>query len=303
MQEIKKYSKIDTIPNGVASEVVQQGCLVLEGGAFRGLYNQGVMDAFMLNDINIHTVIGVSAGALAGMNYVSGQIGRSARVNLGFRNDSRYIGARALKNGHSIVNLDFLMHTYEKYEPLDVKRLNSDNRHFIAVATNCIDGETFYFDKDNCSNILDAVKASASMPYITPMVDVDGFPCLDGGCSCKIAYKWALDHDFDKIIVIKTRERGFRKDNKVHKSAYKFYKNYEEFAEILSKSDINYNKQCDEIDRLEEEKRIMVIAPSKPVTVSRIEKDIEKLGDLYWLGYNDAINMLDDVKNYLEVNP
>ena len=89
----KVYSRLDEIPKGTASDKITEGCLVLEGGAFRGLYTQGFLDAMMENDINLSCVIGVSAGALSGMNYVSGQIGRSGRINLGFRHDSRYIGA------------------------------------------------------------------------------------------------------------------------------------------------------------------------------------------------------------------
>ena len=90
------YSKMDQIPQGNASENITEGCLVLEGGAFRGLYTQGVLDAMMQNDINLSCVIGVSAGALGGLNYVSGQIGRSARINLSYRHDSRYVGVKAL---------------------------------------------------------------------------------------------------------------------------------------------------------------------------------------------------------------
>lgn len=299
MKEIKKYSGLSKIPSGTAGNQIQKGCLVIEGGAFRGLYNQGVLDAMMENDINIHTVIGVSAGALAGMNYVSGQIGRSARANLGYRFDSRYVGIKALKNSRSILDVGFLLDTFEEYEPLDCARLESEDRHFVAVTTNCITGKTAYYDKDNCSNILDAIKASASMPYITPMVDIDGVPCLDGGCSCKIPYQWALDQEFEKIIVIKTRERGFRKNVKDNSIAKSFYKRYEAFAESLIHSDENYNRQCQELDELEANKRILVIAPSQPVRVGRIEKDLEKLGDLYWLGYHDTINQLEQIKKYL----
>jgi len=88
----KTYSGISKIPSGRASDKLTEGCLVLEGGAFRGLYTQGFLDALMLADINLSCVIGVSAGALGGANYVSGQIGRSARINLNYRADSRYIG-------------------------------------------------------------------------------------------------------------------------------------------------------------------------------------------------------------------
>ena len=69
------FRGLDQIPRGKASEDLIHGCLVLEGGAFRGLYTQGILDAMMLEDLNLDCVIGVSAGALSGVSYVSGQIG------------------------------------------------------------------------------------------------------------------------------------------------------------------------------------------------------------------------------------
>ncbi len=297
---IKKYDKLDEIPTGHASKTFTKGCLVLEGGAFRGLYSQGVMDALMMNNINFDCVIGVSAGAMGGMNYVSGQIGRSARVNLEYRNDPNYVGAEALVHSHSLLNLDFVLRKNEKLEPFDETFFYIPARRFIAVATDCNTGKAVYFEKGHCRNIYDAVKASASMPFISPMVDVDGTPCLDGGCSCKIPYNWAINSGYETIVVVKTRERGFRKSDRVGKAARKFYKNNQEFALALDMSDANYNKECDEIDILEEQGRIFVIAPSKPVTVKRVENNLNKLADLYWLGYNDTNNNLFALNKYIK---
>ncbi|MBL7575429.1 Predicted phospholipase, patatin/cPLA2 family [Peptoniphilus asaccharolyticus DSM 20463] len=300
VEKLKVYSKIDEIPRGQASENLTKGCLVIEGGAFRGVYNQGVLDAFMLNDFNFESVIGVSAGALAGINYVSGQIGRSARINLKYRHDSEYIGIKALRISHSPLNLDFILHTNNKIEELDRERFENSKQRFVAVATNCLTGEAEYFEKGKCSDILEAVKASASMPYLSPMVDLDGKPYLDGGCSCKIAYQWAIDQGYEKIIVIKTRERGFRKTVIEKKYHSVIYRNFPEFMEKFENSNAYYNMQCDEIDRLEKEKRIFVIAPSEPVRVGRLEPNIEKLGGLYWLGYNDAMADMESLKEYLK---
>ena len=202
----KVYSHLTEIPSGKAGSSITEGCLVLEGGAFRGLYTQGFLDAMMVNDINMRCTIGVSAGALGGMNYVAGQIGRSARTNLRFRHDSRYVGAKAVVHSHSLLDVSFLTEERGILEPLDKERFMQPDRQFIAVATNCLNGKAAYFEKGRCSDILQAVRASATMPFISPMVKIDGIPYLDGGCSCKIPYRWALKKGFKKIIVIKTRE-------------------------------------------------------------------------------------------------
>lgn len=295
----KTYSKMEDIPSGKAGDRITEGCLVLEGGAFRGLYTQGFLDAMMVHDINMRCVIGVSAGALGGMNYVSGQIGRSARINLGFRHDSRYVGAKAIIHGHSILDVGFLTEERGLFEPLDRERFERPERRFVAVATNCLNGETAYFEKGKCGDIVQAIRASATMPFISPMVMIDGVPYLDGGCSCKIPYQWALDQNYEKIVVIRTRDPAFRKKEKGGAAALRFYRHYPAFAQKLADSNRDYNRQCDEIERLHAEGRLMRLAPSMPVTVSRIEGDLEKLGALYQLGWNDCIDTLEEMRAYL----
>ena len=298
--QLRVYSKLNMIPEGKASEKLVDGCLVLEGGAFRGLYTQGFLDAMMQNDLNLSCVIGVSAGALAGMNYVAGQIGRSARTNLTFRHDQRYVGRRALVHNHSLLDVSFLTEDRGILEPLDKERFYRPEQRFIAVATNCLTGEPAYFEKGKCSNILEAVRASATMPYISPMVMIDEVPYLDGACSCKIPYQWAIDQEYSKIVVIKTRETSYRKTVKESKIALRYYRKYPELAHRLTTSDADYNAQCDEVEKLHSEGRIYRCAPSQPVTVRRVEKDMEKLGELYFLGYHDCLENIEGLKEYLE---
>ena len=295
----KVYEKLNDIPEGHARGRLTKGCLVIEGGAFRGLYNQGVMDFFMENNLNFECVIGVSAGAMAGLNYAAGQVGRSARCNLEFRHDPDYIGARALVHAHSPLNVDFAIQPNDKLDKLDESTFYDPARRFVAVATDCRSGKTVYFEKGKCRDILSAIKASASMPYVSPMVEVDGKLCLDGGCSCHIPYRWAIEQGYENIVVIKTRERGYRKKVKKSGMPQRFYKNYPEFVSKLENMNFDYNKECDQIDQLEKEGRIFVIAPSEHVTVKRVEGNMDKLGDLYWLGYEDAKRQLFSLNKYL----
>ncbi|MBR5049242.1 MAG: patatin-like phospholipase family protein, partial [Erysipelotrichaceae bacterium] len=134
--ENRPFSRMNEIPAGQASDTITEGCLVLEGGAFRGLYSQGVMDTLMENDLNFRCVIGVSAGALSGYNYCSGQIGRSARINLGYRHDSRYVGLQTLKKAHSPVNLDFILKDINEIEPFNEEYFRNPERRFVAVCAN-----------------------------------------------------------------------------------------------------------------------------------------------------------------------
>ena len=155
---MKVYSKIDELPNGIASNELTEGCLVLEGGAFRGLYTSGVTDALMQNNINLSCTIGVSAGALNGLNYVSGNIGRSARINLRYRHDSRYVGIKAFEHNKGIIGFDFVLDHINSSDPMNTENFWNKDKRFIVSATNCNNGEPSYFEKGKCSNILKGIQ-------------------------------------------------------------------------------------------------------------------------------------------------
>ena len=299
---IKAYSGLQSLPSGQASDQVLEGCLVLEGGAFRGVYVEGVVDALMMNDINLRATIGCSAGALNGMSYVTGQIGRSARINLGYRRDRNYVGARPFLREGSLVSFRYLYEDMEQKYPLDYDRLCSPSRRFAVVATSCESGQPVYPEARTCSDIRKAVQGSASMPFVSRMVSVDGSPCLDGGSSCRVPYRWALDEGYEKIIVVRTQHRSYRKKPVSRTSALltrTFYRRYPRFAGSLNAGNETYNRQCEELEELERQGRLFIISPSRPVTVGRLEKDMEKLGELYWLGYHDAQARMDALRSYL----
>ncbi len=210
----KSFSQIDKIPGGTASDLQTPGCIVLEGGAFRSVYEEGVLDCLMRSDINMSCVVGVSAGAMNGMHYLTGQIGRSARFNLKFRFDSRYIGAGAFKRSGNIVGFDFAMDDGDpigQIEPFDMEKFMLSPRRFVAVATDCRTGKAEYFEKGKCGDIIQAVKASASMPCFGKMVWIDGVPYLDGGCRDSMSYLWAMKEQYRNIIVVRTRTKAYRR--------------------------------------------------------------------------------------------
>ncbi len=299
----KKYEGIEKVKTGNASYDLTDACLVLEGGAFRGLYTSGVLDFLMEHNINCKCVVGVSAGALNGINYAAGQIGRSALINLKYRHDGRWVGVQAfLKNGGPI-GFDFVFGKIPDIPDLNEERLNTEGRRCVAVATNLETGEAEYFEYGKCDEIYKAMQASASMPYISKPVMVDGKPYLDGGCSVRIPYKWAMEEGYKKIIVVRTRPDDYRvKPNfeKNYKVTKRIYSKYEQFAINLAHNKDWYNVECNEVLDLKNSGRIFVFSPSKPITIGRLEGDMTKLGDLYFMGYNDAKAQFDDLLDYLK---
>lgn len=296
------FSGLADLPNGRAAGSITDGCIVLEGGAFRGVYSSGVLDALMEAGINLECTVGVSAGAMNGMSYVSGQIGRSAHINLKYRHDKRYIGIDSIKTNRGIVGFDFLFHGMDCDEALDTTRFFEPCRRFVAVATDCRSGRPAYFEKGKCSDIFQAVRASASMPYCSEMVLLDGVPYLDGGCSDSIPYRWALEQGYERIIVVRTRTMEYRKAPKAAELRLlenAIYHDYPQFRLALESRNENYNRQCEELEKLTQIGRVFLISPSEDLKVTRLESNMEKLGRLYYLGYNDTWMQMGKLSTYL----
>ena len=298
------YEILKDIPLKTADDTITNGTLVLEGGAFRGLYQEGVLDCLMEKGYNFNTIIGVSAGALNGVNYITRQIGRSAHINIRYRHDKRYLGVNAyLKTkGKSLFNFDFTFGSLPDVPDLDIDLLKNTRRKLIVVATNLETGEANYYDNKR-EDFLECVKASATLPYFSRPVLIENVPHLDGGCDDRIPYNYAINNGYEKIVVIKTRDKNFRISKSNFNRRYlvtkRWYSKYPLFSYKLSKTDDNYNVQLDELDKLEQDKKVFVISPSKPINIKLLEGDLYKLKDLYVLGYNDCLNILDDLKAYL----
>ena len=278
--------------------------LLLEGGSLRGLYTAGVLDTFMENDLYFPAVAGVSAGSLNAMNYVSRQPGRSASINLRYRHDPRYFGPKAALRGGSVFGLQFMLHDVKKEVPFDEEMFRNGGMRMIAVATNVATGKPAYFEKGKTDfDFNEAVRASASLPLASTPVMLDGQPYLDGGCSCPIALNWALNQGFEKIVVITTRQKEFRKtmpSQRMVELYDDFYGDKPLFLADMLTQEMRYNALLDQIDALEDEGRICVIRPDEPVGIGRFEGSTEKLTELYIRGYKEMQQKLDGMMEYLE---
>lgn len=297
----KTWSGIDSVKLSSAPDTIVPGCMVLEGGSFRGCYTSGVLDVLMENGINLQTTIGTSAGALNGYNYVAGEIGRAAKINLGYRHDRRYMGPRTLARNRGVVGFDFLLNEVEEEIPFNRERFEDPNRRFLVTVTNCETGQVRYCEKGITPDFQKAVQASASMPFVSDMVEVDGVPCLDGGCAVKIPYRWALDNGFEKILVVRTRPREYRRPQETKaftELTERIYRNYPHLVTLLDNQSEQYNGACRELEQLQEQGKLLMLCPSGSISVSAIEGDMERLGALYLLGRADAKLMLPQIRAY-----
>ncbi len=275
--------------------------LLLEGGAMRCMYTEGVIDVFLENNIKIDGIVGVSAGALFGINYKSKQIGRGLRYSKKYAKNKDYMGLYSYLTTGNIMNEDFCFNRIvNELDPLDYETFKNSKVDFYAVVTNLETGKAEYIKIEDLrdKNSLEFLRASGSMPFVSKPVVVNNKKYLDGGIADSIPIDKINNMGFDKIIVVLTRPKEYkkRKSNQIFPKIY--YKKYPKFVEAINNRYIKYNEELEKVERLEKEGRILVIRPSKLVKIKRIEKDANKLQEMYSLGQKDALNLLDKIKNY-----
>lgn len=261
--------------------------LVLEGGGMRGVFTSGVLDYLMDHDIRFPYVIGVSAGACNGLSYASRQRGRAKFSNIDLMEKYNYIGLKCLFKKRSIMDFDLLFNKFpEQILPYDYDTYFSSPQRYVMVTTNCETGEANYLEEKKDKNrVIDIVRASSSLPYACPIAYVDGVPMLDGGIVDSIPLERALVDGCTRAVVVLTRNKGYRKNSKDFRVPSFVYRKYPKLREALSRRCSLYNEQLEMVERMEEEGKIIVIRPEKPVVVDRIERDIRKLTDFYEEGY------------------
>lgn len=261
--------------------------LVLEGGGMRGVFTSGVLDYLMDHDIRFPYVIGVSAGACNGLSYASRQRGRAKFSNIDLMEKYNYIGLKYLFKKRNIMDFDLLFNKFpEQIIPYDYEAYFSSPQRYVMVTTNCETGEANYLEEKKDKNrVIDIVRASSSLPYACPIAYVDGVPMLDGGIVDSIPLERALADGCTRAVVVLTRNKGYRKDSKDFRVPSFVYRKYPKLREALSRRCSLYNEQLEMVERMEEEGKVVVIRPEKPVVVDRIERDIRKLTDFYEEGY------------------
>lgn len=279
-----------------------KSALILEGGAMRGIYTAAALDVLMENNIETDLCIGVSAGALFGINYKSKQIGRVLRYNLRFSSDKRFVGWRSLLKTGDLMDKQFYFDELPYHlDPMDLDTYKSNKMQFKAVVTNLITGGAEYPDIHDIGDYkcMEYLRASGSLPFLSKNVVIDGVPYLDGGVADSVPLEYCLKEGYDKIVLILTRPYGYRKSGTI-KCTKLFYKKYPAFCETLKDRNRIYSKQYELIEQLEKEGKIIVIRPTRVIKTKATEKNPHVMNALYALGRADCQAVLKNLIDYLE---
>lgn len=278
--------------------------LVLEGGAMRGMYTAGVLDTLMENKIKVDGIVGVSAGALFGVNYFSKQKGRVIRYNKKYCGDKRYMSMRSLFFTGNIINKNFAFYKItKKLDPFDNETFKKAGKIYIATATNVKTGKPEYFEIKDVFEQLEELRATSAMPFASRMIKINGEKYLDGGISDSIPIDKCKSLGFEKIIVVLTQPLEYRKKSlskKKEDKVRKKFKKYPSLIETMMDRHQNYNDTIERIIDMESKKEIFVVRPSDKINIELMEKNPEKLQEIYDLGVQNCKAIIRDLKKFIK---
>jgi predicted patatin/cPLA2 family phospholipase len=268
--------------------------LVLEGGGMRAAYTAGVLDAFLDKGIDLPYVIGVSAGANVGADYVVGQRERNHRVFVDLTTDPRYAGWRNLLRERSWFGMRFIFEMLpDELAPFDYAAFRASPRKLIVGVTDCVTGRPVYFDHSDHDPrwfVRTVMRASSSLPVLSPPVAVEGRECLDGGASDPIPIERAIADGNRRNVVVLTRNVGYRQTpQRLGLAARALLGRHPAVLRAIRDRHARYNACLDLIDSLERAGSVFVLRPARPLVVGRLERDPAKLEELYQQGYAETI--------------
>ena len=276
--------------------------IVFEGGAYRTLFSCGVMDAFIEKDIYPDYVIGTSAGAAYSTSYLSKQKGRMLDVIIKYGHDKRYFGINNMVDAKNrcIYNLKFSYETIpNELIPFDYEAFKDWGGEFYAVCTNVETGKAEYFPYTGDDRTNTVLKATCALPMLFPYIYIDGVPYLDGGLSDSIPFEKALADGCDRLVVVLTREQGYKKTTSAStKIMARAYVKYPELSKDLLKRAGRYNRCIRRLEKMEKEGKLIVIRPTSTKGFSRLEHDQQKILNLYADGYNKGLEISDKIKDF-----
>ena len=277
--------------------------LVLEGGAMRGLFTAGIIDVMMEAGVEPDGLIGVSAGAAFGCNYKSKQPGRAIRYNTRFAKDARYSGLKSLLTTGDYFNAQFGYHIVPyQYDLFDVAAFEQNQMEFIVVCTDVLTGQAVYHKMDRVDyDELEWLRASASMPLASKVVEVAGRKLLDGGVADSIPLAYFESIGYDRNVVILTQPEGYVKHRTKLMPLMRIgLRHYPEMIQAMDRRYLMYNRELEFVRQAEREGRCLVIRPDEKLPIGHISHDLEEMKRVYQIGREMGDRYIERIKAFYQ---
>ena len=275
--------------------------LILEGGAMRGMFTCGVLDVLMENGVTFDGAAGISAGAVFGCNFKSGQTGRAVRYNKKYCGDPRYCSLRSLVRTGDLYGADFCYRELpEVLDPFDREAFARNPMAFYAGATDVGTGKCVYhLCADGGPEDMLWFRASASMPVVSRPVRIGDRRYLDGGIADAVPYLFMEETGYDRNVIVLTQPRGYRKKPAAGRWMRLFLRRYPKIREAMASRHEMYNRQMAEIDSREAAGTALVIRPPEALAIGHTERNPEELERVYRTGRLEAEKRLPEIRQWL----
>jgi predicted patatin/cPLA2 family phospholipase len=275
--------------------------LIMEGGAMRGMFTCGVMDVLLENGITFDGAAGISAGAVFGCNFKSRQIGRPVRYNKQYCRDPRYCSVRSLIRTGNLYGADFCYRELpDILDPFDRKAFAENPMEFYVGATDADTGKCVYHRcADGGEEDMLWFQASASMPVVSRPVRIGGSRYLDGGITDSVPYAYMERQGYDRNVIVLTQPKGYRKKPGTAPGMKLFLRGIPKVYEAMACRHEMYNRQMEELDRMEAEKSALIIRPPEDLRIGHTEKRPEELERVYRIGRGEAEKRLPEITEWI----
>ena len=266
------------------------------GGGMRGIYTAGIYDYLLDHHISIDYCLGVSAGSANLVSFLAGQRGRNRRFYTNYANRREYMSLHNFVTTGSYVDVDYIYSTLSDShgeDPVDYEAFAASSSQYVAVATDAYTGLPRYFTKDDVHpDDFSVVKASCCLPIACRPYRINGVPYFDGGVADPVPYRRALADGCDRVVVLLTRPRDFRRPPLSHPGAARLaLHHYPKTLETLLQRHLNYNQAVEEVLALEEQGKALLLAPADIDGISTLRRNGLALDRLYGYGYQDGAKL------------
>lgn len=259
--------------------------LVLEGGAFRGVFTAGVLDYLQEQNITFPYVIGVSAGAGNASSFVSRQSGKVKNIIAGKSASSHY-GIRQMLYSKKILDADSIMQDYFYHQlPFDFKTFFASDTECEFALTCCETGKAAYFSADGSEQRLMALtKATCSLPILCKPVELDALNYLDGSLTDSVPVHYVLQNKCDKAVVVLTRR--WKEEPPTDYTRFRpilhmsYHAQYPNLIDAIMQRKETYEKQMESLSDYERDGKAYVIRPDN-MHIRPFERDMQKVNSYY----------------------
>ena len=276
--------------------------LVVEGGGTKIAYTGGVLQCFLEQGIDIPYCVGISAGAMMLLPYVSRQPGRLRLTGVDAASQKDLIGLKPIMEEGSLFALEKTAQFIQEKMPLDYETFFSSPTQLDIGVYDMKTRKTRYYGKEYVDASDDLLIASCSLLLLSKPKQFDGNTVIDAGLTDMIPVSQALKAGCEKVIVVSTKEEGYRRKKAPwwQLMGARLVYHDRQITEDFRNRHIHYEEQWQIIHDLEKEGKALVLRPHQDYGITRYTTDREKLDAWFKLGYAETLERLGKIRAFLD---